>query len=64
MAMFQLGIYLRQRFPEKLEEKLDEYNIKYFKPPLPSREVLTIFKQVDRKKYFYRCEEPMFKTVL
>tara|TARA_R110000822_G_scaffold54728_4_gene139893 strand:+ start:525 stop:2054 length:1530 start_codon:yes stop_codon:yes gene_type:complete len=63
MAMFQLGIYLRQRFPEKLEEKLDYYNIKYFKPPLVSREVLTIFKQVSEEKYFYRCEEPMFKTV-
>ena len=63
MALFQLGIYLRERFPEKLEEKLDQYNTKYFKPPLPSREVLTIFKQVEDKKYFYRCEEPMFKTV-
>ena len=63
MALFQLGIYLRERFPEKLEEKLDYYNSKYFKPPLPSREVLTIFKQVEDKKYFYRCEEPMFKTV-
>ena len=63
MALFQLGIYLRERFPEKLEEKLDQYNSKYFKPPLPSREVLTIFQQVEDKKYFYRCEEPMFKTV-
>ena len=63
MALFQLGIYLRERFPEKLEEKLDYYNSKYFTPPLPSREVLTIFKQVEDKKYFYRCEEPMFKTV-
>ena len=63
MALFQLGVYLRERFPEKLEEKLDYYNSKYFSPPLPSREVLTIFKQVEDKKYFYRCEEPLFKTV-
>ena len=62
-SMFQLGIYLRQRFPDQLEQKLDQYNTKYFNPPLPSREVLTIFKQVEDKKYFYRCEEPMFKTV-
>ena len=62
-SLFQLGIYLRERFPEKLEEKLDYYNSKYFTPPLPSREVLTIFKQVEDKKYFYRCEEPMFKIV-
>ena len=63
MAMFQLGVYLRQRFPEKLESKLDYYNTKYFSPPLPSREVLTILKQVEDKKYFYRCEDPTFKSV-
>ena len=63
MALFQLGIYLRQRFPEKLEEKLDYYNSKYFKPPLASREVLTIFKQVEDEKYFFKCKEPMFASV-
>ena len=55
IALFQLGIYLRQRFPEKLEEKLDYYNSKYFKPPLASREVLTVHKQVSSEKYFYNC---------
>ena len=63
MAMFQLGVYLRQRFPEQLETKLDYYNTKYFSPPLPSREVLTILKQVEDKKYIYRCEDPTFKSV-
>ena len=62
-CMFQLGVYLRQRFPEQLESKLDYYNTKYFTPPLPSREVLTILKQVEDKKYFYRCEDPTFKSV-
>ena len=38
-CLFQLGIYLRQRFPDQLEQKLDQYNTKYFNPPLPSREV-------------------------
>jgi len=63
MSLFQMGIYLRNRFPNELEDKLDEYNRKYFKPPLPSREVQTIFKQVQDSKYFYRCEEPTFKSV-
>ena len=62
-CMFQLGIYLRERFPNELETKMDKYNTKYFNPPLPSREVQTIFKQVEDKKYFYRCELPVFKTV-
>ena len=29
-CMFQLGVYLRQRFPNQLEAKLDYYNSKYF----------------------------------
>ena len=62
-CMFQLGIYLRERFPNNLETKMDQYNTKYFSPPLPSREVQTIFKQVEDKKYFYRCELPVFKGV-
>jgi hypothetical protein len=62
-CMFQLGVYLRQRFPDQLEAKLDYYNTKYFSPPLPSREVLTILKQVEDKKYFYRCEDSTFKSV-
>ena len=62
-CMFQLGIYLRERFPNHLESKMDEYNTKYFSPSLPSREVQTIFKQVEDKKYFYRCELPVFKSV-
>ena len=62
-CMFQLGVYLRQRFPDDLEDKLDYYNSKYFDPPLPSREVQTIFKQVSDEKYFYKCEEPTFKIV-
>ena len=62
-SMFQLGIYLRERFPKELEAKMDEYNTKYFSPPLPSREVQTIFKQVEDNKYFYRCELPVFKSV-
>jgi len=62
-CLFQVGIYLRERFPDEVEAKLDEYNTKYFKPPLPSREVLTICKQVGDDKYFYRCEEPTFKSV-
>jgi len=58
ITMFQLGIYLRQRFKDDLENKLDEYNLKYFNPPLPSKEIQTLFKQVsDSEKYFYNCPE-------
>ena len=55
VIMMQLGVYLNQRFPDTLEDKLDEYNNKYCKPPLPSREVQTIFTQTKKEKYFYKC---------
>jgi len=59
ISMFQLGIYLRQRFPTQLEQKINEYNIKYMKPPLGFNEIGTLFKQVkDSDKYFYNCPEP------
>jgi len=63
-CLFQVGIYLRQRFPDELEDKLDYYNLTYFKPPLPSKEVQTLLGQVsDRKNYFFRCKLPVFKVV-
>jgi len=64
-CLFQVGIYLRQRFQDtELEQKLDEYNLKYFHPPLPSKEVQTLLNQVsDKKNYFYRCKLPVFKDV-
>jgi|TARA_R100001244_G_scaffold57581_1_gene48784 hypothetical protein len=55
VSMLQLGVYLNQRFPDTLEDKLDKYNNKYFKPPLPSREVQKIFSQIKKEKYFYKC---------
>jgi len=63
-CLFQVGIYLRQRFPEELETKLDYYNLTYFKPPLASKEVQTLLGQVsDRKNYFFKCKVPLFKAV-
>ena len=62
-CMFQLGVYLRQRYPDDLENKMDQYNIKYFKPPLSSKEVQTLYKQVEDKKYFYKCDDPIFAGV-
>jgi hypothetical protein len=61
--MFQLGVYLRLRFPKDLEKKMDEYNLKYFSPPLPSKEIQTLFKQVENSdRYFYQCDNPDFEN--
>lgn len=63
-GLFQIGIYLRQRFPEDLEAKLLEYNAKYCEPQLNIKEFQTILKQVqNEKKYFFKCNLPMFANV-
>jgi len=63
-GLFQIGIYLRQRFPEDLENKLLEYNAKYCEPQLNIKEFQTIFKQVqNEKKYFFKCNLPLFANV-
>ena len=34
-----------------------DINIKYMQPPLGAQEVLTVGKQLQRKDYFYRCND-------
>ena len=59
-SMFQLGIYLRERFPKELEAKMDEYNTKYMKPPCNSQEMVKTIASVGNKDYQYKCKnEPI-----
>ena len=63
-GLFQIGIYLRQRFPDELEAKLLEYNAKYCDPQVNVKELQNIFKQVSNdKKYFFKCNLPLFASV-
>jgi hypothetical protein len=56
-GLFNLGVFLRKKFPDEWEKRLEDMNIKYMQPPLGAQEVLTVGKQVQRKDYFYKCND-------
>jgi len=56
-ALFSLGVYARQAHKEKWEEVLQSYNVKYMRPPLGEKEVSVIIKQLQKKEYFYKCDD-------
>jgi hypothetical protein len=56
-ALFNLGVYCRMSNPDKWEEDLHKYNMKYMVPPLDSKEVEIVISQLRKKEYFYKCED-------
>lgn len=62
-GMFNVGIYLRKRFPEDWEDKLMEYNVKLCDPSLPKSELDILIKSLIKKdSYEYRCSEAPIKA--
>lgn len=59
-GLFNVAVYLKKAAPEKWEQRLEEYNRTYFKPPLPAKEVLALIQQHKKKEYNYKCsDEPI-----
>lgn len=59
-ALFQIGIYLKRAFPSDWQTMLEQDNQKYMRPPLPSEEVTSVVKSLEKKEYEYKCkDEPM-----
>ena len=56
-GLFNVGVFLRKKYPDDWEKRLEDINIQYMQPPLGAQEVLTIGKQLQRKDYFYRCND-------
>lgn len=56
-GLFSLGIYLKSAFPEAWENKLMEYNMTYFTPPLGISELQIVVKQLQKKTYRYKCKD-------
>ncbi len=61
-GMFSLGIYLKKAFPIGWEDKLLEFNQKYFTPPLGLQELGVIQKQLEKKEYKYKCKDDPIKS--
>ena len=60
-GMFNVAIYLRKRYPDDWQQRLDEYNIVMAK--IQSDEVQGIIKQVNKKSYSYKCKQPPINAV-
>ena len=56
-GLFNIGIYLKRAFSGNWEDKLLEYNQKYFGPPLGMSEISIISKQLNKKEYKYKCKD-------
>ena len=62
-GLFNIGVYLRKRFPEDWQEKLEEYNDEYIDPPLKPREFITVLNSLDKKSYNYKCKDSPINSV-
>jgi hypothetical protein len=56
-GLFNIGVYLRKAHPDQWEDKLMEYNMNHFQPPLPLAEVNVLVKQLNRKDYAFKCND-------
>lgn len=59
--MFNVAVYLRKRFPDDWQRRIDEYNGKMAN--ILSDEVQGIVKQVSKKAYSYKCKQPPINAV-
>lgn len=63
-GLFNIGVYLRKRYgDDNWEEKVDQYNQKFFHPPLGHKEVAHIVKSLSRKAYEYKCHDQPIVSV-
>ena len=60
-GLFSLGIYLKKAFPN-WQDKLLEFNHKYFDPPLGMQELQLVTKQLEKKDYKYKCKDEPIKS--
>jgi hypothetical protein len=59
-ALFNAALYLKKRFPDSWEERLEEYNQSLCHPPLPAKEIVQMQTAHQRKDYGYQCkQEPL-----
>lgn len=56
-GLYNVGVYLKKKFPDGWEDELLAYNQKMCSPPLGMRELQDLMKSLRRKDYSYRCKQ-------
>lgn len=54
-TLFAISVYLRKKYEDDWQDRVEQANNDFVDPPLKSREVQTIVKSAGRKEYFYPC---------
>lgn len=62
-GLFNVAVYVKKRWPDDWEHRLDAYNQKFMDPPLTSQEVGAIIKGARKKDYAYRCSDHPISSV-
>jgi hypothetical protein len=61
-ALMHIGVFLKKAHPTEWQKFLERDNHLYMKPPLPSEEVDSVIKSLQKKDYEYLCKQaPMEK---
>jgi hypothetical protein len=58
VTLTNVVIYLKKKYPEEWQDKLQEFNFEHVHPPLPAAELSQIRKNQQRKTYYYQCKQP------
>ena len=61
-TMFNVGVYLRKRFPDAWKTKLTTYNGKYMAEPLNDSEIEGVIKSLLNKEYRYKCKQEPIRS--
>ncbi len=56
-ALFAFGVLAKKKFPDSWEKKVEDWNQKFFSPPLGTEEVLLVLRSLRKKEYSYRCKD-------
>jgi hypothetical protein len=56
-ALYNVGIYLRMKYPDEWKDRLEDANFDLMKPPLKSGEITQTVRSLEKEKYFYKCND-------
>lgn len=62
-GLFNVGVYLRKRYAEGWEKKLQEYNLRLMVPPVEAKDVAATIKSLNKKKYSFMCKQAPINAV-
>jgi len=60
--LFMCGVYCRLKTPDDWVKEFESMNRQMFTEPLDAKEVMNLQKSLDKKEYFYTCEQEPFKS--